>query len=389
MPRDNKRAAALRERLAQEPDMVREPPIEYPMADESRTARAHFLGKTVLDRLTSGRVVEQLPVATIAPELRPELRQPRRLPLPEELRSDEGWLHEEAVLIEELLTLGRSLVQRQIQPIVVYPGASLIYPQARYLIAVGHRRWTAAVLVGKETLDAIVIEPPSPEDLIDLQYTENEKRAEFCDMERAWALERMKQRLGDAPWEVVEQRFGLSEARRKQLMRLTVFAPEQQQLLAYVRAAETQIRPLHTALRDGSLSADQGTTIVNEIVDQVRRTVQAHARRRDTGTGAEGDVGADRSYQLPVAASIGKAQVTQLVEQAKRAAAPDEPSPRPRWLMPLLESVQRTHTGLQRARPRLDELDGAMVQELVVALGGLTTEVARIVDEMRGESRTG
>lgn len=380
MPRDNKRAAALRERLAQEPDMVHEPPIEYPIGGEGRAARAHFLGKSVIDRLTSGRTVEQLPVAAIAPELRPELRQPRRLPLPEELRTDAGWVPDEGVLIEELLTLGRSLVQRQIQPIVVYPGACSTYPQARYLIAVGHRRWTAAVLVGKETLDAIVIEPPSPEDLIDLQYTENEKRAEFCDMERAWALERMKQRLGDVPWDVVERRFGLSEARRKQLMRLTVFTPEQQQLLAFMRAAETQIRPLHTALRDGSLSADQGANVFNQIVDHVKS--QAYAQKRDAGIATDETIGAGGAYQSPAAASIGKAQVTRLVEQAKRAEAPDVSPLRPRWLTPLLESVQRMHTGLRRASPRLDELDAEMTQELLVALGALGDEVARFVDEV-------
>ena len=40
-----------------------------------------------------------------------------------------------------------------------------------------------------------------------IQYTENEDREEFSDMERAWALQQMKQALIDAPWEEVEARI--------------------------------------------------------------------------------------------------------------------------------------------------------------------------------------
>jgi ParB-like chromosome segregation protein Spo0J len=140
------------------------------------------------------------------------------------------------------------------------------YPAAQYLIAAGHRRWTAAVLVGMATIDTIVIDPPTPADLVDIQYTENEDRTDFSDMERAWALAQMKQVLHDAPWEVVEQRFRLSEGRRKQLIRLMAFSPAQQHLIARIRASETQLRPLHAALREGSLTSEQADRILHQLI---------------------------------------------------------------------------------------------------------------------------
>lgn len=144
----------------------------------------------------------------IAPELRENLRQPRLLPLPENLQPDGEWDETNRSLVDELLALGRSLQERQIQPIVLYPATSDTYPSAKYLIAAGHRRWTAAVLIDLPTMDSIVIDPPTPEELIDIQYSENEDCADFSDMERAWALAQMKQVLQDAPWEVLSSASG-------------------------------------------------------------------------------------------------------------------------------------------------------------------------------------
>jgi ParB/RepB/Spo0J family partition protein len=216
MSNADRRAAALRARRAQQD----EAPRPAAAADDAKAARAHFMGASVIETLIQGRAVQALPLNQVAPELRPQLRQPRLLPLPEELRRDGGWNEEERALIDELLALGESMRERQIQPIVVHAGRSERHPGAQYLIVVGHRRWTAAALVGLPTIDAIIVEPPSPEELIAIQFSENEDRAEFCDMERAWALERMRQLLPDASWETIEARFRLSESRRKQLMRL-------------------------------------------------------------------------------------------------------------------------------------------------------------------------
>ncbi len=129
-------------------------------------------------------------------------------------------------LVDELQALGRSLKERQIQPIIVYAGTSTIYPAARYLILVGHRRWTGAHLAGLEALDAIVVDPPSQQERVRLQYIENDEREDFSDMERAWALQQMRQALGErATWEDVETHLKLSNARRNQLTRLRPLSP--------------------------------------------------------------------------------------------------------------------------------------------------------------------
>ena len=64
------------------------------------------------------------------------------------------------------------------------------------------------MLIDLPTMDSIVIDPPTPEELIDIQYSENEDCADFSDMERAWALAQMKQVLQDAPWEVLSSASG-------------------------------------------------------------------------------------------------------------------------------------------------------------------------------------
>src|SRR5215212_10836065 len=316
MPKAADRAAQLKARMNQETQQRSAAP-----AIDDRAARAHFVGTTVLDQLTNGRTVQAIPVEQIAPELQEGLRQPRLLPLPEELRPNGEWDEAYQPLIDELLALGRSLQARQIQPIVVYPGTSTSYPVAQYLIAAGHRRWTAAVLLGMATIDAVVIDPPTPEDLADIQYSENEDRADFSDMERAWALARMKQVLRDAPWESVEQRFRLSEGRRKQLMRLMAFTPTQQQIVARVRASETQLRPLHAALREGSLTIDQADRILNQLIARI------------TQQGQTAEVDADGAVSTARPAIDGRT-VGQLMSRVQRAAVSTQPPPRPKWLDP-------------------------------------------------------
>src|SRR6266511_3910438 len=200
---------------------------------------AHF--GAALDPLVRNRTVQQILVGQIAPDSRPEMRQPRLLPPPEELIVNDQPAPAYRELVGELLALGQSLKEQQIQPIVVYPGINVAYPAARYLILVGQRRWTAATLVRMETLDVIVVEAPTPADRVRIQYAENEDREEFSDMERAWALQQMKQALNDAPWEQVEERLQMSRARRQQLLRLTAFTAAQQEQVARLRLQETQL----------------------------------------------------------------------------------------------------------------------------------------------------
>src|SRR5690348_15882682 len=101
------------------------PPAPTPSADIS----AHF-GIAPLDQITSGRAVQSLPVGHIAPDTRPEARQSRLLPLPEELIVDGQPAPGYTDLVAALRELGRSLLEQQIQSIIVYPGTSAIYPAA-------------------------------------------------------------------------------------------------------------------------------------------------------------------------------------------------------------------------------------------------------------------
>jgi ParB/RepB/Spo0J family partition protein len=369
MPKAADRAAQLKARITQD---TQQQPADSPSTDDQAT-RAHFMGATVLAQLTNGRTVQAIPVEQIAPEIRKELRQPRLLPLPEELRSQGEWNVTHQQLFGELLALGRSLQERQIQPIVVYNGTSDIYPTAHYLIAAGHRRWTAAVLVGLATIDAIVIDPPTPEELVDIQYSENEDRADFSDMERAWALARMKQVLHDAPWQMVEQRFRLSEGRRKQLMRLLTFTPAQQQIVAQMRASETQLRPLHAALREGSLTSEQADRVLHQLITRITQQRQEPDTPNEVVT----------SVTRP---TIDSRIVPQLMARVQRAAAPTQPPVRPKWLDPLEASIAQTRKSLQRLPGRAKDLDNSLAMELQGELDQLLSAITNATEALKQRS---
>lgn len=242
---------------------------ELPSADVSSfvdeaAAREHFLGK--IDQLVAGRTIQRIPVGQIAPDLRPDQRQPRLLPLPEDLSgSDIPALYRE--IAAELRALGQSLCERQIQPILVFPGETPDYPAARYLILVGQRRWTSAVLVGLEALDTVVVEPPSPLERVRLQYRENEHREDFSDMERAWALVQLRTAMGgDAvPMEDVAIQLGVKRARAYQLRRLLALDAGQQRKVALLRLQETQLRTLLDALHRGQIGSEQVDGILERL----------------------------------------------------------------------------------------------------------------------------
>jgi len=184
------RIKAMRERaatLAPQPDVVAADKEQAPERDVTvADVSAHF--GAALDPLVRNHTIQHIPIGHIAPDARPEMRQPRLLPPPEALIDNGQPAPAYRELVGELLILGQSLKQQQIQPIVVYPGTSAVYPAARYLILVGQRRWTAANLLHMETLDSIVVDQPTLADRVRIQYAENEDREEFSDMERAWAL---------------------------------------------------------------------------------------------------------------------------------------------------------------------------------------------------------
>jgi ParB/RepB/Spo0J family partition protein len=86
---------------------------------------------------------------------------------------------------DDLLQLGKSIKQRQVEPILVRPASHL---PGRYEIISGHRRTRAAQLVGLDSLDALIITASDAEAQI-LVLAANEPREEFSDYERALAYQ--------------------------------------------------------------------------------------------------------------------------------------------------------------------------------------------------------
>ena len=359
------RAAALKKRPVEEPETAvsaAEPALGAASAAAHAVPLETHFGIAALDQVAAGRMVERLAIAVIAPETRPTMRQPRLLPMPDELLVDGQPVPAYADLAASLRDLGRSLQQRQIQPIIVYPGTSDEYPAARYLILVGHRRWTAAHLVGLAQLDAIVVEQPEPVDRVRLQYAENEDRADFTDMERAWALSQMKQALGDAPWEVVEERFQMSRSRRMELARLLSFTAEQQIHLARLRLRETQLRPLHQAVRDEGLSPERVDALFQRL-----ETLAVQA------TAAEG------SAQQP---AVDGPTIARLVAKAKREESTPDSERTAQWAQALLDQLSRTKRSLRSAKRRVATAGSTESAQLLASIREITVLLGEIEGEL-------
>jgi ParB/RepB/Spo0J family partition protein len=216
-----------------------------------------------------GLPMKYLPTGQIAPDL----QQLRRLSAPDELlRESEHGDRAAAAIVEELRALGRSMKEHgQLQPIVVYPDSGdPLFPLMSHRIIMGQRRWTSAVLEALPTLWAVEVERPSRVTRVLHQHDENEQRLGLSDMERAWALQELKNALEEeiantVPWGMVEQHFKLSAQRRFDLMRLMRFNMEGQKVIARYRWAEWTLRPLHMAISAEVIDADTATTILWEL----------------------------------------------------------------------------------------------------------------------------
>jgi ParB/RepB/Spo0J family partition protein len=367
----HQRVAALAPQPAPDPLAVAEGLPPAAPAPNVTEIQSHFGG--ALDTLVRDRQIQRVSVAQIAPDQRPAMRQPRLLPLPHELVVAGTPVLAYAALVAELLTLGASLRERQIQPMVIYPGTSPTAPEVRYLILVGQRRWTAACLIGLEALDAIIVPPPSPTERVRMQYAENEAREEFSDMERAWALQQMKQALDDAPWEVVEAQLQLGTTRRHQLMRLLVFSPTQQQRIAQLRLQETQIRPLHTAVRDQTLNLDHADMVLNRLGG----IATERAARPPTADEEGMRLGAASPRQ-----GIDGPTVARLVAQAQRTIGTATRTPR--WVAPLQAQLGRARKTIQRAgrrATRLSATDNAALRTTLERLCEDVTVLLAALDE--------
>lgn len=362
-PKDGQPAAASATAAQQESEI-----------DRAAQARSHFTGR--VEHLVANRAIEHIPTGHIAPDLRPEMRQPRMVPLPEELvvRGAVPPAYQE--LVAELRDLGASLTRRQLQPIVVYPGSSQQYPAARYLILIGQRRWTAAHLVGMPSIDAVVIDPPSPLDRVSLQYAENEDREDFSDMERAWALQQFRQAMGDEQTPITDAmtHLGIKRSRAYQLLRLLAFTPAQQQTIALLRLQERQILSLTDAFHQGKLSQPQVSEILQRLSEIAAERALANTTAADQETTQVGEA--------PRRSGIDAATVARLVARMIDQQTPPSNTVIPRWYAPLRQNVSGATRNLRRAFDRVDKLGPQEARELRDDLHNLQTQVGRLLERV-------
>lgn len=355
------------------------PPANRP-ADRQEEARSHFFGH--VERLIEGRTIERLPVGQVAPDLRPGMRQLRMLPLPEELLStDVPPTYTE--LIDELRTLGQSLKERQLQPIIVYPGSSERYPTARYLILIGQRRWTAAHLVGLTMIDAVIVDPPTPLERVRLQYSENDDREDFSDMERAWALQQLRQALGGeaVPISAVAAHLNIKRSRAYQLLRLLAFTPQQQRTIVLLRLQERQVLSLTDALHQQQIALDQVDTVLERLGTIARERAAASAALAATET--------TRTTDSPRRSGIDAQTVARVVARVVASARPNQAAPEqprqsstPRWYGTLRASLARTAGGLRRAHERVEMLGPDEAAALQAELADLQHQLASLAGRL-------
>jgi ParB family chromosome partitioning protein len=141
---------------------------------------------------------------------------------------------------ERLEELAASIRQQGVlQPIAVRYDAT----RDRYVIIHGERRWRAAQLAGLPTIPAIVRQVSDEQRLIQ-QLMENILREDLNALDRAAALRRLKQQLGDVPWEQVAETVGIKRSRLFQLLATEKLPEPVQEAIRAGRLSEKQTRPL-------------------------------------------------------------------------------------------------------------------------------------------------
>lgn len=245
-----------------------------------------FLMK-VSDEETAERAAElNLPLMYVPLEaIAPDEHQLRRLPHPDELtRMAETGDQAAAALLDGLHALGTSIQEQgQLQPAIVYPDTDPSNPAITHRLLHGQRRWSAALLKGIPTLWVVEVQRPSRVQRVLRQFDENERREGLTDMERAWALNALKESLeeeagADVPWREIEEHMQISEPRRKDLLRLLRFPEAAQQIILRHGWSEWTLRPLHMAINAGQVNDDAAMDIVQKLMqsDEVSALVVAN-----------------------------------------------------------------------------------------------------------------
>lgn len=112
-----------------------------------------------------------------------------------------------------------------------------------YQLLHGERRWRAAQMAGLSWIPAIIYEQTlSDADRLTRQLIENIQREDLNDVDRATALERLKELL-DATWSEVAEKVGLTVGRIHQLRRLSKLAPDLQEAVRAGELSEKDSRP--------------------------------------------------------------------------------------------------------------------------------------------------
>ncbi len=253
--------------------------------------------------------------------IEPDPEQPRRTFDPERL--------------EELAASIR--LQGVLQPIAVRYDAT----RDRYVIIHGERRWRAAQLAGLTSIPAIVREVSDEQRLVH-QLMENILREDLNALDRAAALRRLKQQLGDVPWEQVAEAVGIKRSRLFQLLATEKLPEPIQQAIRAGRLSEKQTRPLQGLPEPVQIA-------LAELIER-ERLAQAEIERL-----------ARALRERPELAELAP---DELVDQLRSLVRPPrQPSPRVpaarRTRTPALELV----TVLERLRQLLERTDPASFDE--------------------------
>lgn len=259
---------------------------------------SYLLGATPEEtaQLASDRGLPLMHIATDS--IAPDPHQLRHLPHPEELQRLAGSGDRASIaILASLEELGRSMQDHgQIQPVVIYPFRDPRQPAVTHRLLNGHRRWSAAVLLHLPTLWAVEVTRPGEVFRLRQQFEENERREDFSDMERSWALSAMKKALEDESgttinWGVIEEQLQISPQRRQDLLRLFRFEREAQDIIMRYGWSEWTLRPLHMAINADVVSPEEATDMLRVLADQsdvnatvVGALVEQYRKTRPTGS---------------------------------------------------------------------------------------------------------
>lgn len=266
-----------------------------------------FLMK-VSDEETAERAAElNLPLMYLPLEaIAPDMHQLRRLPHPDELtRMAEAGDHAAVTLLEGLHALGNSIQEQgQLQPAIVYPDTEPSNPSVTHRLLHGQRRWSASLLKDLPTLWVVEVPRPSRVQCVLRQFDENERREGLTDMERAWALNALKESLeaeagADVPWREIEEHMQISEPRRKDLLRLLRFPEAAQQIILRHGWSEWTLRPLHMAINAGHVAEDTVMAIIQKLMqgDEVTVAVVTNLVEHYQQVQAQAEVPAEEQTQ--------------------------------------------------------------------------------------------